>query len=114
MVGVSLPNTVAGVAAEIARSETISVNVVRSDHLLMVHHIASGVGEYWDISYANCLSELEILELVDLEERLLVRTGSRLADLVVERIEEPRPHPLFPASSSYTYVRLCPKVALDV
>ncbi|MGW2539329.1 hypothetical protein ACWC5I_00270 [Kitasatospora sp. NPDC001574] len=100
-------------AAQIAHSETRSSNVIQTESLAIAHHIATEVGEYWDIVYAGCINDDEIDELVDLEERVFQRYGVRLERLVVERKESARPHPWFPHCDSYTYVRLCPRMALE-
>lgn len=95
----------------IEASNTIQTRITRDDNLLMVHTIATGVGEYWDITYGENLSDGEIQELVNLEERAWRDYGVRLIDITVERQENDFPHPLFPNSKHHTYVRLCPKAA---
>ncbi|MFF1908635.1 hypothetical protein [Kitasatospora sp. NPDC058218] len=100
------------VAAEIEASKTVSTRVVRSDSLLIIHHEACPVGEYWDICYGNDLTDAEILEFIDLENEVLARISARLRDIEVERQENDWPHPYFPDSPRHTYVRLCPKVVV--
>ncbi|MFJ2187815.1 hypothetical protein ACIOJE_07570 [Kitasatospora sp. NPDC087861] len=60
------------------------------------------------------LTDSEISEMVDLEERIFRTFGFRLRDIEVEREEIPRPHPHLSGGTAHTFVRLCPKVALDV
>ncbi|WP_333745392.1 hypothetical protein [Streptomyces sp. IBSBF 2950] len=96
---------------QIESSQTIQTRITRDDNLLMVHTIATVVGEYWDIAYGEHLSDHEIEELVALEERVWKDYGVRLIDITVERQENKFPHPLFQNSKHHTYVRLCPKAA---
>ncbi|MFC9231342.1 hypothetical protein ACFTZI_20655 [Streptomyces decoyicus] len=97
---------------QIESSNTIQTRVTRDDNLLIIHSIASPVGEYWDVTYGEHLSDREIEELVDLEERVWKYYGVRLIDITVERQENRFPHPMFRNSKHHTYVRLCPKAAL--
>jgi hypothetical protein len=96
---------------EIESSKTIRTRITQDENLLIVHSIASPVGEYWDIAYGDNLSDREIQDLVDLEERVWKDYGVRLIDITIERQENRFPHPLFKSSPNHTYVRLCPKVA---
>lgn len=100
------------VLREIEEGETIKTRVIHSDNYLIVHHISTRVGEYWDLAYGDSLSDNEFEELVDLEEKVFKRYGVRAKDIAVLREENPWPHPMFPASEAHTYVRLCPKVVL--
>ncbi|MFE4513779.1 hypothetical protein ACFRMQ_06205 [Kitasatospora sp. NPDC056783] len=99
-------------AAQIADSKTIEVRLTQAENLVIAHHTATVVTEYWDIVYAPCLTDEEIAELVDLEEQIFMRYGIRPEHMVVTREENDYPHPWFPGSKSHTYSRLCPKVAL--
>lgn len=96
---------------QIESSQTVQTRITRDDNLLMVHTIATEVGEYWDIAYGEHLSDHEIEELVNLEERVWRDYGVRLIDITVDRQENDFPHPLFHNSKHHTYVRLCPKAA---
>jgi hypothetical protein len=96
---------------EIESSKTIRTRITQDTNLLIVHSIANPVGEYWDIAYGDNLSDREIQDLVDLEERVWKDYGVLLIDITIERQENQFPHPLFPSSPNHTYVRLCPKVA---
>ncbi|MGW0876683.1 hypothetical protein ACWD3Z_40340 [Streptomyces sp. NPDC002740] len=95
----------------IESSKTLKTKITRDDNLLMVHTIATGVGEYWDIAYGEYLSDGEIDELVNLEERVWKDYGVRLIEVTIDRQENDFPHPMFQNSKRHTYVRICPKVA---
>jgi hypothetical protein len=97
--------------AEIDASKTIRTRITQDENLLIVHTIANPVGEYWDIAYGDNLSDPEIQELLDLEERVWKDYGVLLIDVTIERQENQFPHPLFPSSPNHTYVRICPKAA---
>ncbi|MEU3825215.1 hypothetical protein AB0F36_07800 [Streptomyces sp. NPDC029080] len=97
---------------EIESSETIRTKITTGEHFLIVHSIAKPVGEYWDIVYAACISDGEIMEFVDLEERIWKDYGVRLKEATIERQENDWPHASWPNCKSHTYVRICPKAAL--
>jgi hypothetical protein len=97
---------------EIESSSTVRTKITQDENLLIIHSIAHPVGEYWDIAYGDNLSDREIQDLVDLEERVWKDYGVLLVDITVERQENGFPHPLFKSSPNHTYVRLCPKAAL--
>ncbi|MFB8199405.1 hypothetical protein [Kitasatospora purpeofusca] len=100
----------AEVAAQIADSVTVSSSLFQTENLVIAHHVATGVGEYWDIVYAARITDAEISELVELEEQIIRRFGARLEELVVKRDESFEPHPWFPGCNSYTFVRICPRM----
>ncbi|MGW3232458.1 hypothetical protein [Kitasatospora sp. NPDC001095] len=96
------------------RTASSRLRVMRSDGLVVIYHAKSSIGEVWDVCYADNLGEGDIAELVDLEGQLLARYGRRLDELIVRRLENAWPHPDFAGSQAHTFVRICPKVALNV
>ncbi|MET8702721.1 hypothetical protein ABZW10_28245 [Kitasatospora sp. NPDC004723] len=100
------------VAAQIADSVTVSSDLIQTENLVIAHHIATGVGEYWDIVYATRITDAEIDELVSLADRIFQRFGAHFERMVVAWEEIPQPHPWFPDCDSYTYARICPRMAI--
>lgn len=99
---------VASVRAEIKASTSLSVKVQRWDELLILRHTADPVGEYFDIVFGDNMSWDEQEELAE----LCIELGHGIEELEVQHDHFDHPHPQFLTSKTFTFVRICPKVAL--
>ncbi|WP_223187919.1 hypothetical protein [Streptomyces sp. CBMA29] len=99
---------VAEVKAEIEASTVLGVELARWDELLIHRYTAEPVGDYLDIVFGDAMSWEEQEELVELCREL----GCGIEQVEIERAEYDYPHPDFLVSKSFTFVRICPKVAL--